>query len=284
MKRRRFLAICAAFAAAPALATVQDWQGRGLGSALSLRLVGVPAHRAALVWQKVEAVIARVEAAASLYQDSALVRLNRDGHLTFPNPDLAGLVALSGQVHHATKGAFDPSIQPLWRALALGEATDAPVGWQHVQHSATSIKLPQGGALTFNGIAQGWAADQIAGLLGDLGFTDVLIDMGEVMAMGQSDRGTPWRVGIADAQGVALGQTELVNRALATSSPRGTLIGGAGPHILHPMRAAHWDTIAVSAPSAALADALSTAFCLMPRSEIDAALRHFPSARLEHSS
>ena len=41
-----------------------------------------------------------------------------------------------------------------------------------------------------------------------------------------------------------------------------------------------WQISAVTAPSAALADALSTAFCVMGRDEIDAALTVFPQARI----
>jgi len=39
--------------------------------------------------------------------------------------------------------------------------------------------------------------------------------------------------------------------------------------------------VSVSAPEAAVADALSTAFCLMERPAIDNALRLFPEARIE---
>lgn len=286
MNRRRFLAITAAFAATPAIAApqVQEWHGRGLGSALHLRLVGVPAARAALVWHKVESVIARVEAAASLHQDSALHRLNRDGRLAFPDPDLAGLMSLSAKVHAATKGAFDPSIQPLWLAQANGRDTQAAaklVGWKHVSHSRTEISLPPGMALTFNGIAQGWAADRIADLLRGMGFTDVLIDMGEIMALGQNPNGAPWRAAIAAPDGTELARVNLTGRALATSSPHGTMIGGTKPHILHPMLTPLWSTVSVSAPTAALADALSTAFCLMPRASITTALDQLPATRLE---
>ena len=42
-----------------------------------------------------------------------------------------------------------------------------------------------------------------------------------------------------------------------------------------------WQTVSVSAPSAAVADALSTAFCLMERPAIAAALAGFPEARVE---
>ncbi|WP_050528090.1 FAD:protein FMN transferase [Pseudorhodobacter aquimaris] len=286
MKRRRFLAISAAFAAGPALATaqVQDWHGKGLGSALHLRLVGVPAAQAALVWHKVERVIARVEQAASLHQDSALRRLNRNGHLAYPDPDLAGLMVLSDQIHSTTNGAFDPSVQPLWLAQAQGDDTQAAakhVGWGRITHSKSEITLPRGAALTFNGIAQGWAADRIADLLRSEGFRDVLIDMGEVVALGQNQNGTPWRAAIANPGGAELARVELSNRALATSSPRGTLIGQASPHILHPKLVPLWSTVSVSAPTAALADALSTAFCLMPRPAINTTLARFPLASLE---
>ncbi|QCO56309.1 FAD:protein FMN transferase [Pseudorhodobacter turbinis] len=286
MKRRRFLAISAAFAASPTLASaqVQDWHGKGLGAALHLRLVGVPAARAALVWHGVERVIAQIEQAASLHQDSALRRLNRDGKIFYPGPDLAGLMTLSTQVHRATNGAFDPSVQPLWLAQAQGTDTQAAakhVGWGRVTHSKTEITLPHGMALSFNGIAQGWAADRIAKLLRAEGFRDVLIDMGEVIALGHSQNGTPWRAAITAPDGAELARVDLSNRALATSSPRGTLIGQASPHILHPKLAPLWSTVSVSAPTAALADALSTAFCLMPRPAINTALSRFPQAALE---
>jgi thiamine biosynthesis lipoprotein len=72
---------------------------------------------------------------------------------------------------------------------------------------------------------------------------------------------------------------------LATSSPRGTITGANAPHIINPNGTAPlWQTISVSAPSAAIADALSTAFCLMDRTAIDAALDHFPNTRVEHIS
>jgi thiamine biosynthesis lipoprotein len=54
------------------------------------------------------------------------------------------------------------------------------------------------------------------------------------------------------------------------------------PHILGPQgQAPVWQTVSVSAPEAAIADALSTAFCLMDRVAIDKALARFPDARLE---
>jgi thiamine biosynthesis lipoprotein len=210
---------------------------------------------------------------ASLHRDSALTRLNRDGRLAWPSPELWSLLALAGQVHAATGGAFDPTVQPLWLAIATGgdqARARALIGWGRVSRSAEEIRLAPGQQLTLNGIAQGWAADRIAACLRAQGFADALIDMGEVAALGRRDDGQPWRRAPSPARGAILAEATLANRALATSSPRGTLIGAACPISSGPQgQPPLWQTVSVSAPSAALADALSTAFCLMDRPAID---------------
>ena len=280
MNRRRFLTLTAA-ALAPLpvqAATVTTWEGQGLGAALTLHLVGADPHQARTTFARVAAEIERIESLASLFRDSALTRLNRDGHLAWPSPDLLDLLTLAGQVHSATAGAFDPTVQPLWLALAQGLTADpALAGWDRVHLSPKEIRLDRGQALTLNGIAQGWAADRIAALLRAQGFSEALVDMGEISALGSQ---TGWPVQIAGPDGAELATTRLTDRALATSSPRGTLVNGQ-PHILGPQgQPPLWQTVSVSAPSAAVADALSTAFCLMERPAIDAALVHFPDTQL----
>jgi thiamine biosynthesis lipoprotein len=236
------------------------------------------------LFQRIEREIARQESLFSLFRDSALTRLNRDGRLGHPPPEFHALLALAGRVHAATGGAFDPTVQPLWQAVAQG-APLAParalVGWDRVTVTEDEIRLGRGQALTLNGIAQGWAADRIAGLLRAEGFRHALIDMGEIAALGLHPEGRPWRAAVTGPSGAVLAECELTGRALATSSPRGTLIGGGAPHILSPQGGAlRWETAAVAAPSAALADGLSTAFCLMDRAGIDVALRTLTEARL----
>ena len=282
MNRRRFLTLSAAalIPMSGRAETLTEWHGTGLGTALSLRLLGADPLHARRTFAKVAAEIARIESLASLHQDSALTRLNRDGRLAWPSPDLLDLLTLAGQVHTATEGAFDPTVQPLWLALINGTDRDeacARIGWHRVRLSDDEVKLDPGQALTLNGIAQGWAADRIAALLLAQGFGDALVDMGELAALGD----TNWPTVITGPDGTPLAETRLINRALATSSPQGTLVGGR-PHIRGPQgQPPLWETVSVSAPSAAIADALSTAFCLMDRPTIDLALTAFPGARLE---
>lgn len=287
MNRRRFLGLsAAALCPLPAFAqAVQVWQGRALGADAAIRLAGASPAQARQVFRKVELVLAGIEAQFSLHRDSALTRLNRDGQLARPDADILSLFDLAGQVHAATAGVFDPTVQPLYLATARGEdvqAARALVGWPRVRVGTEAIALDPGMALTFNGIAQGAAADRIAALLRAEGFGDVLVDMGEVMALGQYPAGRPWQAAVATPAGAEVARVALRDRALATSSPKGTLIGAGQPHILHPAGLPPlWQLVSVSASTAALADALSTAFCLMDRAAIDAALDAFPEVRLE---
>ena len=283
LSRRRFLTLAAAAIAAPARASEPAlWTGRALGADARIILEGAGARQAQRVFRRVEAALRLVESQFSLHTDSALVRLNRDRRLGWPSEEIVDLFDLSGRVHRATGGVFDPTIQPLWIAIATGgdaAAAQALIGWEKVRITDTEIRLEPGMALTFNGIAQGAAADRIAALLRAEGFGNVLIDMGEIMALGTRE-GRPWRAAVANPEGGEIGRVDRAGRALATSSPMGTRAGSG--HILHPQRKpAQWATVAVSAPDAATADALSTAFCLMSRDDIGNALAAFSDVRIE---
>lgn len=275
--RRRLLQIAAGAALAPGAALAGEvWAGRALGADLSVRLRG-PGARAALAG--VPAVLERVEAAFSLFRpDSELSRLNAAGGLAAPSAAMAALLDLSDALHRLTGGLFDPTVQPLWQALATGgdvAAARARVGWGQVQRQGRAVRLGPGQALTFNGLAQGFAADAVRAHLAAAGFGQALVDMGEVTALGG-----PWRLGIADGAEGVLATRALVGRAMATSSAEATRVGGVS-HILHPLGGAPvWATVSVEADSAALADGLSTALILCPRDGIARLVRLWPEARL----
>lgn len=294
--RRRFILISAAALtlATPLKATpLFRWQGLALGAKATIRL----SHPdAAAITARAAAEIARLEEIFSLYRaDSALSRLNAAGQLDAPPFDLLECLTLVGAAHSATQGRFDPTVQRLWQAhaeaaVAGRRLTDAEriralalTGWEGVSLDARRITLRPGMALTLNGIAQGYIADRVAALLAAEGLTDILIDTGELRALGGRPDGGDWPVTLASG-----GRVGLNGRALATSSPFGTVLDAQGKvgHIIDPVTGfsapSLWRSVSVSARSAALADALSTAACLMPdRASIGACLSRFDGARLE---
>ncbi len=295
--RRRFLMIAAAALAtggATRAGAPFVWHGAALGARATIRLTHPDA---AAITERAAAEIDRLENVFSLYRAaSALSRLNAAGSLDEPPFELLECLSLCSTVYAATNGRFDPTVQRLWQAHATAAVENRPLtatersaalaltGWHGVTLSESAIALRPGMALTLNGIAQGYIADRIAALLTAEGLTDILIDTGELRAIGQQGDGTPWPVTLSPS-GRKIG---LAARALATSAPLGTVLDAAGKvgHIIDPASGmtapATWQAISVSAPSAALADALSTAACLMPsRTAIDAALNRFPETRLE---
>lgn len=284
LPRRRFLALTACAVAAPrsaASAAPQHWQGTAMGADVSLRVDGADYGRAHAFFREAGRTLAAIEARYSLFRGSELTRLNALGRLAHPSDDMQALLALARRVHDATAGAFDPTVQPLWQAIRTGRSPDpALLGFAEVAVGADEIRLPRPGmALTLNGIAQGWAADRLADTAARHGLTSVLIDTGEIVG-----RGRDWQAGIAAADGRTVRQIRLNGRALATSAPMGTRIGPGfdESHILDPRGGpARWSLVSISAESAAVADALSTAACVMDRDEIDAALAAFADARIE---
>lgn len=302
IRRRRLLAIAAA-ALVPALpghaTPISQWRGVALGAEASLTLAHPDAAR---LIDLALAEIARLEGIFSLYRaDSALMRLNASGRLDAPPFELLDCLGLAGRVHHATGGAFDPTVQPLWALHAqhhAGNSAPAPIaahaladarariGWHRLRIDPDAVRLEPGMALTLNGIAQGYVADRVAALLRRQGLDRVLVNTGEHVALGGDPRGGPWQVRLRAGAALLADVHSLEDGALASSAVRGTTFDAAGNagHILDPRTglpgAALWDLVSVSAPDAALADALSTGCCLLDRTGIDRALAVFPQARM----
>ena len=311
--RRRFLAISAAAAGiglAPSLARagvpLHRWRGIALGARAEIRLYHPDSWTAEKLLADAEAEIRRLEAVFSLYQaDSAIARLNRDGQLIAPPLDLVELLGLSSRIYHASQGAFDPSIQPLWQLYAETfadgrsskpprtdriDAVRARTGFHHVDIAADMVRFARPGmALTLNGIAQGFITDRISRLLRDGGMNDILVDLGEIRASGsQGAEGDGWIVGLdpdhsATASGTAaVERIRLHDRAVASSARLGTTFDANGHmgHILDPRtgRPASTDVrgASVVAASAALADGLSTAALVCDRKAFGALLDAFP--------
>ncbi|GAA6206770.1 FAD:protein FMN transferase [Cognatishimia sp. WU-CL00825] len=295
VSRRRFLRLASAACLIAPAASVHafKWQGTALGAHAQIILDHPDAKH---ITSTALAEIDRLEDIFSLYRKgSEIVRLNQHGTLQAPSFELLECLSVAQQAHRVTEGRFDPTVQQLWAALAESQykaidpqtlrAARQAIGFEGMRIDNSRISLGRGQQLTLNGIAQGYIADRLARIMRRLGVADVLIDTGEIIALGTPKGLSGWPVTIA-------GTTKpraLSGRALATSAPYGTKLDQAGTigHILDPRSdtplKSNITQISVQAESAALADALSTGLCLAANeAQAHQLLRQHKDARLEN--
>lgn len=298
--RRRAITILAAAAAGtlaggPARSSTDcEWSGVAMGADARILFNGIDRDTARAAIELIEAEIDRLEDALSLFRrDSELCRLNRDRLLQSPSADLRRALTLAIDTAAASGGLFDPTVQALWEAhvdwFATAPDAGAPpveviiqarmaVDWRGVRIDADAIALGQGQRLTLNGLGQGYVIDRIAELLAGRGLKHVLVDLGEQRAIAPRLDGKAWQIARADQAPIALRRG-----ALATSEGAGCVLGadGAAHHLFDPRSgrsASHWKKVTVHHRSAAVADALSTAFYIATGDEIASLLPRFPGA------
>ena len=310
LTRRRFLAIAASAAALPGLpgaggttgraqaaAAPVVWRGVAMGALASITLARPDPAAARRCIARCLAEVDRLESIFSLYRpDSALSRLNQQGFLDSPPQELLEVLSFSLGLAEATDGAFDPTIQPLFRvyldhfgATPTPTAPPAPdriaealalVDYRLVELDQTRIRLSRDGmAVSLNGVAQGYVTDRIAALLRAEGFNDVLLDLGELRGAGRHPDGRPWRAAVADPAGegdsivtVELAEERPALPALATSAGHSTVFDPTGRwhHLLNPRTgssARQYASVTVAANEAMVADGLSTALSIVPATE-----------------
>lgn len=301
LTRRRMIAIVAtaagsAFLTGGRTAQAGDavrWHGSALGAQVSIEIYHPDRAEAERLVEQCVRDVRRLELQFSLYRaDSAICALNRSGILVSPDADMVALLKASLLFADLTDGAFDPTVQPLWQLYADHFSSERPdpegppperlaetlakVGHSGLLVSADRVALTRrGAAITLNGIAQGYATDRAVDRLRKAGLSTTLVDMGEIRAIGSRPEGTPWRVGLADPDkpGALTETIDLVDRAASTSAGAGFRFDPKGrfTHLFDPATGRSpslYRSVSVIAPTATEADALSTAFSLMPVSRI----------------
>lgn len=298
LSRRKILIAASALPAAVSLrsvafadTSVRRWRGVVMGAEAEIVFGAGDAAWADDLVRRCLAEADRLERIYSLYRPSSeLVRLNATGALEAPSPELLEVLSASRSLWRASGGAFDPTVQPLWRLYAdwfsSPEADPAGpppevrdevlrrVGFDTVEMGASAVRLHRpGAALTLNGIAQGHMTDKVADLLRREGLRHVLVAFGEIRAIGSRPDGTPWRVGVpTPGAAEATARLSISDRAVATSAGAAGPFGGSPlyDHILDPRTGAsprEHASVTVVAPTAMLADGLSTAVSVMTQGE-----------------
>ncbi len=230
--------------------------------------------------------IDRLENALSVFKESSAISdLNRRAadDAVPVDADLFDLLRHCGDLHRATEGAFDITSTPLSRcwgflqregrlpAPATLEAARSCVGFDAVQLDARerSVRFARRGLeLNLGAIGKGYALDRVAVNMRRAGVADALLSAGcsSLLAIGGRDAGWFVEVISSDAQSTPLAHVWLRNAALGTSGAGQQFVEVEGTrygHVIDPRTG--WPASAVRsasaiAPSAAAADALSTAF------------------------
>ncbi|MBX7104542.1 MAG: FAD:protein FMN transferase [Gemmataceae bacterium] len=238
--------------------------------------------------ESAEAAFARIaglEAQLSVYRDTSEVsRLNRIG-FQMPVPVEARLFALLQQcssISKATAGAFDITSGPLTKAWGFYrrqgrvptveelEEARSGVGMEKVQLDAATNRvrlLHPTTEVNFGSIGKGYALDEASRMLNE---TPALLHGGTSSILATGRVAEPWVVGIRHpSRPCRLGQLLLSDRAMASSGAthqRFVYNGVTLGHVIDPRTGwpARGVALAVAvAPTAAEADALSTAFYVL---------------------
>jgi thiamine biosynthesis lipoprotein len=272
------------------------WYGEALGAFSSITLWHTDPKAASRAIQKMLVEVDRLDKVFSLYRsDSEINALNRDGRLERASLDMLEVLKISRFVSDLSAGAFDPTIQVLWRLLTQGDARRvddqdyrnalALVDYTNVTVTGQSIVLARPGTeLSLNGIAQGYITDRITEILGNEGFESAVIELGELRALGSTPDGSAFKVGLVNPLSPIDIDAEVdLRSALAVSGGYGMTFGSPSDHhILDPQSgksAAGLVQVAVVADKAVSADALSTAIYVAGEKGALAILAGFPGAR-----
>jgi thiamine biosynthesis lipoprotein len=234
----------------------------------------------------------QLEDLLSIYRpESPICQVNRRAALepVAVRQELYEVLSIAQRIAHQTSGAFDPTCGPLsaaWGFLKrsghipsdeLLAAALRRVGYLKLQldpETQTVRFLAHDLEINVNAVGKGYALDRAAELLASRSIEHFLLHGGQssVLARGSGpDTGTGWIVGLRHPErpGTRIAEFLLVDQALGTSGSATQSFHAHGRrfgHVLDPRTGRPAEGVlsaTVVAPTAAEADALSTAFYVM---------------------
>lgn len=203
----------------PEGALLIELQGETMGTYYNVKVFPGEAANfpsAPAIEETVQRELNAVDAKMSTYrEDSELSRFNRlesDEPFQF-SEETFEVIQLAQRVSEQTGGAFDVTVGPLVNAWGFGPGgeVEAPgdarvaelreqVGYALLELdpvARTVSKRRPGVYVDLSAIAKGYAVDEVAEALDDLGLENYMIEVGgEVRTSGHNGEGDPWRIGI----------------------------------------------------------------------------------------
>lgn len=262
-----------------------------MGTLLELTLYGPDAAALHETLQDVTQLVERLEAGMSRHDAASDVsRLNRAaGGAPLPvDPAVADILRQALHYAQLTRGAFDVTVGPLvalWTRAAERDALPEPEALERARarvaadgielHADGRVALRSGTSLDLGGLAKGYALDRALSLLEAPRVASALLNFGQSSswAVGAPPGAAGWRLLVRAPGGGFAGVITLRDQALSVSGSLGqwSEIGGRRfGHVLDPRSG--WPLTRrrqalVVAPSASLAEALSTALLVLGEQE-----------------
>lgn len=191
--------------------------GKTMGTTYMVKVVADRFAKTGHLKALIEARLEAVNASMSTYlPDSELSRFNALGQAGVPfqpSPDFLAVMRAASEIHSASGGAWDGTLDPLITLWGFGreqqsgrvptsaeiEALLVQVDFGRIAITPDEQLVKGDGRLSLDlaSIAKGFGVDAVARLLEDEGHSDFLVEVGgEVYAAGLRPDGKPWRVGI----------------------------------------------------------------------------------------
>ena len=257
------------------------------------------------------AEVGLIEGRLSLYlETSEIARINAlAAHQAVRvSTEVFQLLAHCRRLYDQTQGCFDPTVGPLMKCWGFvresgrqpgpGEIEQAMerVGmrWVELEESRSEVRfLRSGMALDLGAVGKGYAIDVAVRVLREAGIENGLIHGGtsSVYALGHQEDGRPWTIAVeappdsGTDSPLLLSALPLRDEALSVSAVWGKSFRTAGRrfgHVLDPRTGnpvQHTQLAAVTLPSTAESDAVSTALLTLGRPGLPVLQSCWPSMR-----
>jgi len=254
-----------------------------VGGQCEIKFYGNDENAAKKIVSEIDEELVRIDSLLNRFSDKSLVsELNRKLGVKAPR-DIVSLFSLCDSISRLTNGLFDISVAPLVEIWGFYEhefknpdsaeikKIKKSIDYKAIKIAGDSISIIAGMKIDLGGIAQGFAADRVADILKQHQIRTALINIaGEIVAIGHSSKGRPWRIGIKNPGGE--GTIEIVQLEDGFLSTSGNyekffmINGKKYPHIINPQTgfpALDFVSVTVFAQSASFADAIATAVAVM---------------------
>ena len=304
INRRKFLNITAMTLALPfcsnsLFANIQEkitWKGIALGADSNMTLFHKDKSYAKESLNICINEIKRLENIFSLFDNnSSISQLNKEGYILNPPKELVEVLNFANNISENTNGAFDATVQPLWIihksyskhkniAILNDEIQKVKnlISYKNIEINKDKIYFKKENMqITLNGIAQGYITDKITNILEQRGFTNVLVNLGEFNSIGGYDENRDWNIATPYLDNIEY--LKLNNSAIASSGGYGTKFDENYHHLFDTKTgtsANYIKSVTVKAQNAMLADAISTAIFVMPKSEKEKIQSIYPNIEI----